>query len=423
MSSRMRWLIAGLLFLAGLVQYLDRSALSIAAPLVSKDLGLDPAQLGIVFSSFFFGYAPFCFVGGWASDRIGPKWVLILAMVVWSVFCGLTAAAIGIVTLLLFRVIFGMGEGPFSSTANKMVSQWFPRGQQASAVAVANAGTPLGGAIAGPVVGFIAVTFGWRWSFIVIGAIGIIWVVLWSFLAVDRPEQSPHLSPEERRAIVAGREPAVGAPPALPLSDYLRRPAVLAVAFAFFGYAYILYFFLSWFPTYLTMAQHLSIKSMSVVSVIPWSLGFIGLVSGGFLTDAIFRRTGDAVFARKLVLVSCLLIAAVCVALAGLVASVEAAVLLMAVSVFFMYLTGNTYWAIILDTVEPARIGGVGGFVHLIANIAGIIAPSVTGFLVQASGSFTSAFILTGAMAVIGALLVAFLVGRPAPLARARLAG
>ena len=146
-------------------------------------------------------------------------------------------------------------------------------------------------------------------------------------------------------------------------------------------------------------------------------------MSGGFLTDAIFRRTGDAVFARKLVLVSCLLIAAVCVALAGLVASVEAAVLLMAVSVFFMYLTGNTYWAIILDTVEPARIGGVGGFVHLIANIAGIIAPSVTGFLVQASGSFTSAFILTGAMAVIGALLVAFLVGRPAPLARARLAG
>jgi len=172
MTSRVRWLIAGLLFVGGLVQYLDRSALSIAAPLVSKDLGLDPAQLGIVFSSFFFGYAPFCFVGGWASDRIGPKWVLILAMVVWSVFCGLTAAAIGIGTLLLFRVIFGMGEGPFSSTANKVVSQWFPRREQASAVSVANAGTPLGGAVAGPVVGFIAITFGWRWSFIAIAKYG-----------------------------------------------------------------------------------------------------------------------------------------------------------------------------------------------------------------------------------------------------------
>jgi sugar phosphate permease len=205
----------------------------------------------------------------------------------------------------------------------------------------------------------------------------------------------------------------------LPLGHYLCRPAVLATAFAFFGYAYILYFFLDWFPSYLTMQQHLSIKSMSVVNVIPWAVGFIGLVAGGFLTDAIFRRTGDAVFARKLVLVGCLAIAAVCVALAGLVASVEAAVLLMAVSVFFMYLTGNTYWAIILDTVEPSRIGGVGGFVHLIANIAGIVAPSVTGFLVQTTGSFTSAFVLTGAMAVIGALLVAVFVKRSPVLAAA----
>ena len=375
-------------------------------------MGCDPAQLGIVFSSFFFGYAPFCFVGGWASDRIGPKWVLILAMAVWSVFCGMTAAAIGIGTLVLYRVIFGMGEGPFSSTANKMVSSWFPRREQASAVAVANAGTPLGGAVAGPVVGLIAVSFGWRWSFIVIALIGVAWVVLWSVLATDRPEQNPRVSAAERQEIASGRETAADAAPMLPLGHYLRRPAVLATAFAFFGYAYILYFFLAWFPSYLTMAQHLSIKSMSVVNVIPWAVGFIGLVAGGFLTDAIFRRTGDAVFARKLVLVGCLGIAAVCVALAGLVASVEAAVLLMAVSVFFMYLTGNTYWAIILDTVEPGRIGGVGGFVHLIANIAGIIAPSVTGFLVQTTGSFTSAFVLTGAMAVIGALLVAVFVKR-----------
>ena len=419
MSSRVRWLMVGLMFLAGLVQYLDRSALSIAAPLVSQDLGLDPAQLGIVFSSFFFGYAPFCFVGGWASDRIGPKWVLILAMVVWSLFCGMTAAAIGIGTLVLYRVIFGIGEGPFSSTANKMVSSWFPRREQASAVAVANAGTPLGGAVAGPVVGLIAVSFGWRWSFIVIALIGVAWVVLWSVLATDRPEQNQRVSAAERQAIAADRDKAVDAAPMLPLGHYLCRPAVLATAVAFFGYAYILYFFLAWFPSYLTMQQHLSIKSMSVVNVIPWAVGFIGLVAGGFLTDAIFRRTGDAVFARKLVLVGCLAIAAVCVALAGLVASVEAAVLLMAVSVFFMYLTGNTYWAIILDTVEPSRIGGVGGFVHLIANIAGIVAPSVTGFLVQTTGSFTSAFVLTGAMAVIGALLVAVFVKRSPVLAAA----
>ncbi|MBV9735452.1 MAG: MFS transporter [Acidisphaera sp.] len=413
-ATRLRWMMASLLFLAGLIQYLDRSALSVAAPLVVKDLQLDPAQLGIVFSSFFFGYALFCFVGGWSADKLGGKAVLLIAMTVWSVFCGLTAAATGIVSLLIYRVFFGVGEGPFSATANKLVSGWFPRREQASAVAVCNAGTPLGGALAGPVVGFIAVTFGWRVSFIVIALIGVGWVVLWSLLATSRAEDHPRLSAAERELIVGGREAAKPGEAMLPLSHYLRRPAVLATAFAFFGYAYILYFFLSWFPSYLTMAQHLTVQKMSVVTVIPWTVGFIGLVGGGFLTDAIFRRTGDPVFARKLVLVGCLLIAAVCVALAGLVASAGAAVLLMAVSVLFMYLTGNTYWAIILDTVEPGRVGGVGGFVHLIANCAGIVAPAVTGFLVQATGAFTSAFVLAGGMAVVGALLVAAFVRRAA---------
>ena len=200
----------------------------------------------------------------------------------------------------------------------------------------------------------------------------------------------------------------------MPLGGLLLRPGVLATAFAFFGYAYILYFFLSWFPSYLTMQQHLSLKSMSFVSAIPWLLGFIGLAGGGMVSDGLYRLTGDAVLSRKLVLVGGLLIAAVCVALAGTVASVAAAVALMTVSVFFMYLTGNTYWAIILDTIEKGRVGGVSGFVHLVANLAGIVAPAVTGYMVQATGTFASAFVLTGAIAVLGALAVAVLVRPPA---------
>lgn len=141
MFSGIRWLIVSLLFVAGLINYMDRSAMSVAAPLVSKDLHLDPAQLGFVFSIFFFGYAVFCFVGGYFSDRIGPKRVFGLAMAGWSIFCGLTAAAFSFGSLLVVRVLFGMGEGPLSSTMNKMVSRWFPRREQASAVGLANAGT------------------------------------------------------------------------------------------------------------------------------------------------------------------------------------------------------------------------------------------------------------------------------------------
>ena len=118
-------------------------------------------------------------------------------------------------------------------------------------------------------------------------------------------------------------------------------------------------------------------------------------------------------FARKLILVTSLTIAAICVALAGIASSVAMVVALMAVSVFFMYLTASTYWAIVLDTVEGGRVGAVSGFVHLIANLAGIVAPMATGFLVQASGTFTSAFVVTGGIAVLGALGVAIFVREP----------
>jgi MFS transporter, ACS family, hexuronate transporter len=409
-----RWAVVGLLFLGGMINYLDRAALSVAAPFLTRELNLSPSQLGVVFSAFFFGYAAFCFVGGYASDRLGARNVFGIASIVWSVFCGLTAAVFSFTSLLVVRVIFGMGEGPYGSAANKLVSNWFPRRQQATAVGWANAGTPLGGALAGPVVGFIALSWGWRVSFVIIAAIGLCWSAVWLLTVTERPEQSQSVSAAEKAEIAADQEGPRTGPP-IPLGALLTRPAVLATAFAFFGYAYILYFFLSWFPTYLTNARHLSLQSMSFVSTIPWLLGFVGLAAGGAVSDAIFRLTGNAVRARKLVLVFGLLVAAVCVALAGSVATVQAAVALMAISAFFMYLTGNTYWAIILDTVEKGRIGGVGGFVHLIANTAGIVAPSVTGFMVEATGgSYAGAFGLAGGVAVLGALSVAVFVRSPA---------
>ena len=413
MFSQMRWWLVWLLFAAGIINYMDRAAVSVAAPLIARDLRLDPAQLGIAFSIFFFAYAPFCFVGGYASDRVGPKRVFVFAMSAWSVFCGLTAAAFNFASLLLVRALFGMGEGPLGSTINKLVNQWFPRSEQATAVGLANAGTPLGGAIAGPIVGLIAVASGWRTSFIVIALVGFVWTALWIRFATDRPEEHPRVSNAERWFIKNGQNSDEGNTETIPLGAYLRRPGILATAFAFFGYAYLLYFFLSWFPSYLTMARHLSVKSMSIVSVIPWLLGFVGLALGGYLTDFIFRVTKRAVFSRKLVLVACLLLAAVCVALAGVVRTTTSAVALMGASVFFLYLTGNTYWAIVLDTVEGKRVGGVSGFVHFIANLAGIVSPALTGFLVQASGGFTSAFVLAGAMALLGAVGVWALVHAP----------
>jgi ACS family hexuronate transporter-like MFS transporter len=356
-AFRMRWVIGALMFVACMISYLDRSALGIAAPLVRADLHLDAAELGIVFSSFSFGYALFCFIGGYASDHYGPKRVLGVSMVLWSVFCGLTAVAWNLTSLLTIRILFGMAEGPIGSTSNKTVRNWFPHGQQASVVTIASAGTPPGAAVSGPVVGLLALNFGWRTAFVIITLFGLAWTLVWIAIATDHPSESVRVTAEELAEYEAEQKTQPSAGKRKPLREFLARPAILATAFAFFGYSCILFFFLTWFPTYLVSVRHLSLASMSFATTVPWLVGIVGLVVGGPLSDLVFRITGNPILARKLVLVVCLLVAAGCIALAGSVETVTAAVALMAVSVFFMYMTGNTYWAIILDTAEQDRVG------------------------------------------------------------------
>jgi MFS transporter, ACS family, hexuronate transporter len=145
---------------------------------------------------------------------------------------------------------------------------------------------------------------------------------------------------------------------------------------------------------------------MSIATVLPWVLGFFGLAAGGAISDFVLHRTGRPLFARKLVLTVCLTIAALSVMLAGMVTTAGSAVALMGSAVFFLYVTGSCYWAILQDTVQPENIGGVGGFVHMIANCSGIIGPVVTGILVESTGVFTSAFILAGAVAIAGVISV-----------------
>ncbi|MCY0389580.1 MFS transporter [Robbsia sp. Bb-Pol-6] len=410
MLHSQRWFVVGLLFFAGVINYLDRAALSITAPMIQKDLHFSHAQMGVVFSCFFLGYALFNFVGGVLSDKIGAKKVFGVSLGVWSLFCGATALANSWLSLIVLRVLFGMGEGPFSSSNNKMVSNWFPRREAATAVGIVSSGTPLGGAIAGPVVGYMAVRFGWRWAFVVIMLFGLAWAVLWMCSTTEYPQQNKRITPAELALIEQGQE---GAPSSLADRDtagpglgfYLKQPVILATAFAFFSYNYVLFFFLSWFPTYLTEAHHMSLHDMSIATVIPWLLGSVGLASGGVVTDLLLRLTGKPLLARRLVISVSLGVAAVCVGFAGRVASMSGAVALMAVSIFFLYLTGAVYWAIIQDTVARKNVGGVGGFVHLLSNLAGVIGPALTGFIVQAThGSYKSAFLLAGAVAVSGAL-------------------
>jgi MFS transporter, ACS family, hexuronate transporter len=407
-ARRYRKTILVMLLLATVINYIDRSALSIAMPFISKDFHLSASEKGLVFSAFSVGYALFNFLGGYFADRFGARRVLTISMAGWSVACGLTAAISGFWSMLLIRVAFGMGEGPNASTANKVVNNWFPVREHATAAGIGQAGGPLGGALAGPVIGMLALSFGWRASFMVMAVLGLTWAVVWRFMATEKPDQHPRVSKAELLEIEGGREKVdvpVGHSPTI--ATVVKNRAVVMTGISLFAFNYILFFFITWFPTYLVEAKHINLRDMSLFSSLPWVLGTIGFLGGGFLADYILRRTGRRMFSRKIVAVTSMFVAAICVGLAGLLDDVAAVLFVMTIAIGLLMMASPAYWAIMQDTVPRHQVGTASGFIHALSNCSGIVGPAVTGLLIERTGSYMSAFVLSGAIGIIGALLLA----------------
>ncbi|HBQ68695.1 MAG TPA: MFS transporter [Leclercia adecarboxylata] len=374
MYTNRRYFILVLLFIASMINYIDRAALSILAPYITADLNVNKAELGLIFSSFAIGYAVFCFIGGWLADKYGPRRIFAGAMGLWSLFAGLTCMAFNFVSLFIIRVIFGAAEGPMGSVTNKTIVKWFPAKERARAVGVSFSGNPMGGAVSAPIVAAAALAFGWRMTFIGMMLIGFVWVVIW--LAATRNRTGDQSDTQQQASLVDSEESCL---PDEKLSYYLKQPIILFTALAFFAYSYILFFFMTWFPSYLLDARGLNMHDMSIANVLPWLLGFVGLI-----------------------------IAAVCITASALVASLYSAIGLMSVGMFAMYVTTSCYWAIVQDTVKGNNVGAVSGFIHFLANLAGVFAPMLTGFIVQGTGQYYSAFYLVGALAIISAVLLMF---------------
>lgn len=408
---RLRWVILGMTALLLVLNYADRAALGVAGPQMLEQLGLSKAQFGLIASAFFFGYVPCAFLGGWLSDRYGPRSIMGVAVAWWSLFTALTAAGTGFISLLVIRVLFGFGEGPQGSVSTKTMHNWFPQRQMGTAMGIVQGATPLGGVVGTPLVVWLLSIGDWRLSFIVLGAIGGLCTLGWFAVVRDRPDLHPwaraHDVEEQRERIDSAAEPASESEEPPPLRHYFKMPIIWSTAIAFFGYAWVLYTFLTWFPVYLTQERGVNLKELAIAGTIPWVFGVVGFVVGGLITDRIASKTGKPAAARALMIVVGLTVTAVMFALIGLATTTVVAVTLMAAVVFVLYLTGAQYFAIVADIVPGRRVGGVMGFVHAIANLAGIAAPAIVGAIIDNTGSWATTFTLSGAVCILGAALMA----------------
>lgn len=430
MHYGVRWRVAGLLFAVALFNYFDRTAISIASPAIKAQLGLSNEQLGIVFSSFFLGYALFNFIGGWAADRFGPNRTLLFSIIAWSLCCGLTAAAQGFASLLVIRVLFGAAEGPFGAASAKLVNQCFPKREVSSAIAFGASGTPVGVIFAGPVMAALILGEGWRVSLMLVGACGILFAVVWSRYgsawsrlareALPATPMSASVPPAPSSAAVSDASQARGS--AKKRSRLLSNPIIVANAAAYFAYTYLLSLYLSWMPIFFMSRYHLDLRAAAFGSSAPWIMAFAGLWAGGLLSDAIFRSSGRLLPSRRIPQVAGLAMAALGTAFLADVPTVGGAIAIASVSLFALYVTGTSYWAVVQDVVPAASVGRASGFTHLIANLGGLVGPALTGAIVQHTDSFRLAWLVAAGLcglALAGVVIVARMSPVPAAVASA----
>lgn len=424
-KHKYRYLIATLLFLASAINYIDRAAIGIVTPLLRKDLHLSPSQMGIAFSGFFIGYSLFAFVGGHLSDRFGPRGVMSWAMGLWSLLCGLTGATTGFASLLVVRVLFGFGEGPGLSTTSRTVANWFPKREAGSVLGTILAGQMFGSAIAGPLIALLALAAGWRGAFAGTALAGFVWLVCWRFAATDRPNQNRRVDAVERHTIESDQADSVRADNPLlgdgaTLRDYLLCSGPFGVGLGLFAVNYTLYVLISWLPTYLVDVHHVGVARMGMLTAIPWIAGALGSVLGGIGSDWLLRGSSsrDALRARKLSTWVPLALSCASVLMFSFATSLAAAVMCVTFALLFVSAAGQACWSITHELVPRRFIGGLGGFVHLLGNVAGIVGPAATGFAIQYLGGFSVAFRLCGAIDAIAVIAVLVLVRRPGVRAR-----
>ncbi|MBY4870515.1 MFS transporter [Burkholderia sp. Bp9017] len=417
--SRKRLLILILLFVTVVINYLDRSNLSIAAPALFKELNIDPVRAGLVFSAFGWTYALMQIPGGWLVDKVSPRVLYAGALALWSAATLLLGFAGSFVGLIVLRLAVGALEAPAYPINNRVVTTWFPTRERASAIGGYTSGQFVGLAFLTPVLAWLQVHLGWHMVFVATGVAGIVWAAIWyavyreprAFRGVNAAEIAlirdggGLVDLEDRIAARSERTPSTWRD----LGVVLGRRKLWGIYLGQFALNSTLWFFLTWFPTYLVKYRGMDFIKSGFLASLPFLAAFVGVLCSGLLSDWLMRRGASQGFARKLPIISGLLIST-CIIGANYVSSTGWVIAFMTIAFF-----GNGFASItwsLVSGLAPARLLGLtGGMFNLIGNLSAIATPIVIGLLVDGA-DFSRAITYIAAMALAGSLSYGLLVGK-----------
>ena len=417
--TRIRFRILALIFVCVVINYMDRTNISVAATAITDDLELTSVQLGILFSAFGWTYAALQIPGGILVDRFVPRVLYAFCLITWSVMTLLQGTARGFAALFGLRLAIGVFEAPSYPINNRVVTSWFPDNERATAIAVYTCGQFLGLALITPVLVALQHYLGWRGLFIVTGLAGIIWGLVW-YRFYRNPTEHKAVNEAELEHIETGgglihmygtTTPGKEKPKFEwhNLKKVFMYRKLWGIYIGQFAVNTTLWFFLTWFPTYLVKYRGLDFLKSGFLASAPFLAAFAGLLTSGLLSDYLLKKGVSANIARKAPVIFGLLLSASIIG-ANYVDSTGWIIFFMALAFF-----GNGFatitWVFVSTLAPKNLIGLTGGVFNFIGNLASVVIPIVIGYLAR-GGNFEPALIFIGTITIIGACSYIFIVGK-----------
>jgi MFS transporter, ACS family, glucarate transporter len=389
-TSQIRWLLILWLFVLSAIAYLDRVNISVAGTLLAGEYGLSKIQLGWIFSAFLAGYAVFQTPGGRLADKLGARIMLAIGVVWWGIFTALTAAVparfgSALFGFMLVRFALGAGEAVIYPASNQFVARWIPSSERGLANGLIFSGVGAGAGLTPPLIAYLMLRYGWRWSFVVCAILGLLAGLVWFFIARNSPDEHPLVSSDELERIQAGLPLPVEAKPALVSWDrMLGSRDVLAVTLSYFSFGYVAWIFFSWFYIYLAEVRGLNLKASALYSMLPFLAMAVCSPLGGLLNDAVAQKK-SARAGRCGVAAVAMILAAVFLVLGSRAENTRVAVVVLAGGAGALYLSQSSFWSVTAD-IGGRSSGSVSGFMNMGNQIGGAMTALLTPWIASRLG-------------------------------------
>jgi MFS family permease len=380
------------------ITYLDRVNVSTAAAGFGNEFHLSKTQIGLVFSAFAYPYLVFQIIGGWVSDKFGAKRTLIYCGVLWAVATILTGFAGGLTSLLLARLLLGLGEGATFPAATSAMARWIPKENRGFAQGITHAFSRLGNAVAPAAVVFVMVAYGWRESFYICGILSLVWVGLWMIVFTEDPAQHPRVTAEELAAMPLPKSVKAKTP----WGPLFKR--MMPVTVVYFCYGWTLWLFLSWIPQYFLHSYDMDIKKSAIFASGVFFAGVVGDTLGGIISDKILKSTGNLKMARSYMVAVCMFLTLLSLLPIMFTHDPMVSILCLSAGFFFAEMTIGPMWAIPMD-IAPEFSGTASGMMNTGSALAAIICPVLSGALIDRYGSWELPFVGSIILMGVGVIL------------------